>query len=57
MKDKYETVFLYDKDIDDYHFDSVISILKISKCKVLKFDDTIDLTLRVSSEEENRHLA
>lgn len=51
MKDKYETVFLYDKDIDNNNnFNSIISILKNSGSKVIKVDEGMEYIMEICND-------
>ncbi|HAK42794.1 MAG TPA: DUF3037 domain-containing protein, partial [Clostridium sp.] len=50
MSKEYQTVFVYDVDVNDKRFYSIINILK-DNAKVIKYDDTLDFIL--SKQDKN----
>lgn len=45
MKQKFDTIFVYDNDIDDDKFDTIVAILGKHAYKLIKCDDTMDFIL------------
>ena len=45
MASVYKTIFVYDVDVNDKRFYSIINILRKSAHKVIKYDDTLDYIL------------
>jgi len=42
LSDIYNTIFVYDVDVDDRKFNIIIDILKKSAYDIIKYDNTID---------------
>jgi|GEM_PF-497693 len=52
MKDKYKTIFIYDVDLDNNSFESVMKILKQSAYGVMKINEAIEFILKIKLTEE-----
>ncbi|NFE74986.1 DUF3037 domain-containing protein [Clostridium botulinum] len=53
LKKQYKTIFVYDVEVKDKKFDTIISILKSNADKVIKYDDTLDFVLNRYNKEIN----
>lgn len=52
MKYQYKTIFVYDVDVNDKKFDTIINILGESSFKLIKFDETLDFILNRYSDKK-----
>lgn len=53
MENKYKTIFVYDIDVDDKKFDTIIKILEESSYKLIKFDETLDFIINRYSNKRS----
>lgn len=52
MKSKYKTIFIYDVDLEDSYFKSVIEILSSAAYKVMKIDEALEFVMELKKKSQ-----
>lgn len=52
MKDKFKTIFIYDKKFEDENFDIVMNILRKYAYKIMKIDEALEFIFNLNQESE-----
>lgn len=51
LKDKYKTIFVYDMEVKDEYYKSIIGILEKNSYKVMTIDEAIDFIFKIRKEK------